>query len=208
MSRYFEFFPKTNYAFANSSFSVEKVISNISLKTKVIDEIGADDPYLFLPYTVKEGERPEDIADFYYDSTDYVWLVLMSNNIVDPYTQWPKSHEDFIAYFRKKYASRSLPAGTDPIEWGQNTTRTDNIVHYKKNILDLEGNIIDTHFISPDSYTLSSTFNSGDFVGGDWTAVRYYDYEDEENESKRNILLVNDEYKLIAENNLKRLLNA
>ena len=127
------------------------------------------------------------------------WLVYFANDIVDPYTQWPKTYENFTEYFRKKYASQALPTGTDAIVWGQDATRTDNIVHWKKT--DDE-----TILISPDSYIRAQTFN-GDFVAGDWTAVRRFDYEMEENEELRNIILVNTSYASTVLENLRSLLN-
>lgn len=199
MSDYFKYFPKTQYKFANSSFTVEKSIQNISLKTIISDSLPQDDPYLYQRYTVKEGERAEDIAEFYYGDMGFVWLVYFANDIIDPYTQWTKSYEDFSAYFRKKYSSQSLPEGTDPMVWGQNTLRTDNIVHWKNN--DDE-----TLLLSPNSYTLAQTFDN-DFVAGDWTAVRYYDYENDLNEEMRNIILVNDIYSTRVRENLIGLLN-
>tara|TARA_R110000772_G_scaffold203448_2_gene313627 strand:+ start:183 stop:785 length:603 start_codon:yes stop_codon:yes gene_type:complete len=199
MSKYFRYYPQTQYAFANGSFTIEKSVKNISLKTVLMDNLSQDDPYIFLRYTISEDEKAEDIADFYYDDPAMSWLVYFANDIVDPYTQWPKTYENFTEYFRKKYASQALPTGTDAIVWGQNATRTDNIVHWK-NTDD------ETMLISPDSYIRAQTFN-GDFVAGDWTAVRRFDYEMEENENMRNILLVNTSYAPIVLENLRSLLN-
>lgn len=199
MSKYFRYYPQTQYAFANGSFTIEKSVKNISLKTVLMDGLSQDDPYAFLRYTVREDEKAEDIADFYYDDPAMSWLVYFANDIVDPYTQWPKTYENFTEYFRKKYASQALPTGTDAIVWGQDTTRTDNIVHWKKT--DDE-----TILISPDSYIRAQTFNS-DFVAGEWTAVRRFDYEMEENEELRNIILVNTSYAPTVLENLRSLLN-
>jgi len=199
MSKYFRYYPQTQYAFANGSFTIEKSVKNISLKTVLKDGLSQDDPYAFLRYTISEDEKAEDIADFYYDDPAMSWLVYFANDIVDPYTQWPKTYENFTEYFRKKYASQALPTGTDAIVWGQDTTRTDNIVHWK-NTDD------ETILISPDSYIRAQTFN-GDFVAGDWTAVRRFDYEMEENEELRNIILVNSSYSTTVLENLRSLLN-
>ena len=199
MSKYFRYYPQTQYAFANGSFTIEKSVKNISLKTSLINNLSQNDPYTFLRYTIRENEKAEDIAEFYYDDPAMSWLVYFANDIVDPYTQWPKTYENFTEYFRKKYASQALPTGTDAIVWGQDTTRTDNIVHWK-NTDD------ETMLISPDSYIRAQTFN-GDFVAGDWTAVRRFDYEMEENEELRNIILVNDSYAPTVLENLRSLLN-
>jgi hypothetical protein len=194
MSRYFEYFPTTTYAVANSSFSMSKVVVDISLKTRIIDDLQKSDPYLFLPYTVKEGERAEDIADFYYGSTDYVWLVYFSNDIVDPYDQWIKDTREFTQYLTMKYseeAGSTLPY--DVLEWTKANT-----IHYKNTVT---GNLIST-----ETFSLSANLNPT-FIGADWAAIDYYTYEDEENEALRAIRLINSNYKELAESNLRRLLN-
>lgn len=191
MSRYFEYFPTTTYDVANSTFTLSEVVTDISLKTAILDDI-REDPYLFLPYVVKDGERAEDIADFYYGSTDYVWLIYFANDIVDPYDQWPKDTREFAQYLKMKYADAA--GQPDVIAYTQATTK-----HYKHNTT---GNIIST-----ETFSLSANLNPS-FVGGDYTAVDIYTYEDEENEDLRTIKLVNDSYKNIAESNLRRLLNA
>ena len=290
MSRYFINFPKVKYELANSSFSATKVVSNITLKTTLQKTLPQNDPSLYQRYLVKENERAEDIAEFYYGNVNLVWLVYFSNQIIDPYTQWPKSSSDFNKYFVKKYASKSQPDGTDPIVWGQNTTRTDNIVRWEQIEQQPDENgftkDVVVSAISPDSYTHAQIFNNSgvvtsngttkyisgitqanpavvttttdhgftqgntvtitdvkgmtevnnndyvvnnittktfelsidsteftsyttntDFIAGDWAALRYYNYELNLNEELRSIVLINDVYSNMAEENLKRLLN-
>ena len=52
-------------------------------------------------YTLDEGDKPESVAYYYYDNPEYAWLVLMANDIVDPYTQWYKTTEE-LELFRVK----------------------------------------------------------------------------------------------------------
>ena len=77
MSKYFRYYPQTQYAFANGSFTIEKSVKNISLKTSLINNLSQNDPYTFLRYTVIEDEKAEDIADFYYDDPAMSWLVYL-----------------------------------------------------------------------------------------------------------------------------------
>ena len=93
-------------------------------------------PYVFLPYTVKEGEKAEDIAYHYYGDPNYVWLVHLANNIVDPYHEWPLDEETFNNYLIDKYAEKSGQTGYDVIAWAQDETDRfgDNIVYYYKDV--------------------------------------------------------------------------
>lgn len=90
-------------------------------------------PMLYLPYTVKEGYKPEDVANAYYGSVDYTWLVNMSNNIIDPYHQWPMAEADFNKYLIDKYGVESGRVGDEVVEWTREDNG-DNIIYYYKEV--------------------------------------------------------------------------
>jgi hypothetical protein len=60
---------------------------------------------LFDTYDVKEGETPEMIADKLYGNPEFHWVVLMMNDIVDRYHQWPMSRRQFLAHLNDKYTN-------------------------------------------------------------------------------------------------------
>ena len=91
-------------------------------------------PYLFLPYTITDEDKPEDIAYYYYGSTDYTWLVLLANNMIDPYHDWPLKDEDFHKYIIKKYEKASGLKGYDVIDWTKNERIDENIAYYSKSV--------------------------------------------------------------------------
>lgn len=118
--KYFENFPTINYEGHNV-----KDITRRNSFTALL----ADNPALYLPFTVREGERPEDIANYYYGSTDYTWLVYMANNIIDPYLQWPLAEADFNNYLIEKYGAASGRVGDEVVEWTREDNG-DNIIYY------------------------------------------------------------------------------
>lgn len=99
MSRYFKYFPTMTYN--------NRVVLDITRRAKVIESL-TNDPYAFLPYTVNEGDRPEDIALYYYGDQNLVWLIYLANNINDPYSQWPLSNEELDASVYKKYSRDAI----------------------------------------------------------------------------------------------------
>ena len=60
---------------------------------------------LFDTYDVKEGETPELIADKLYGNPEFHWVVLMMNDVVDRYHQWPMSRRQFLAHLNDKYTN-------------------------------------------------------------------------------------------------------
>jgi len=125
MSKYFDEFPIIEYE--------GKQIRDITRRNTLMKSVTTN-PLVYLPYTVQDGEKPEDIANWYYGSTDYTWLVLMANNIVDPYHQWPKNVEDFNNYMIKKYEAESGKEGPEVLQWAQDEDRQDNVVYYYKEV--------------------------------------------------------------------------
>lgn len=125
MSKYFDEFPIIEYE--------GKQIRDITRRNTLMKSV-TNNPLVYLPYTVQDGEKPEDIANWYYGSTDYTWLVLMANNIVDPYHQWPKNVEDWNNYMIKKYEAESGKTGPEVLQWTQDEDRQDNVVYYYKEV--------------------------------------------------------------------------
>jgi hypothetical protein len=123
MSNYFDQMPIINY----DGYQVR----DLTRRNRLIP-VSISNPYLFLPYTVSEEDRPEDIAYYYYGSTEYTWLVLLANNIIDPYHQWPLKEDDFNKYLIKKYQQQSGVSGYAVVDWTKNETIDDNIIYYSK----------------------------------------------------------------------------
>lgn len=123
--KYFENFPTIEYQ--------GRRVKDITRRSNFVKSI-ANNPYLYYPYTVKEGERPEDIAEFYYGSVDYVWLVYLANNILDPYYEWPMDEKTFNNYLVSKYSDFSGEVGEDVIDWIQDPTNDDNILYYVRRV--------------------------------------------------------------------------
>jgi hypothetical protein len=125
MSKYFTNYPTIEYR--------GKRVRDLTKRSKVRDDI-LQDPYIFLPYTIREGEKPETIAELYYGSVDDTWLVLFANNITDPYFEWPLGDEEFNQYFINKYSEISNRSGLDVLRWARDETRNDNIVYWYKEV--------------------------------------------------------------------------
>lgn len=62
------------------------------------------------PYRVKDGETPESIAyDFYGDSEKH-WIILILNDVIDPFFDWVKEDDILLAYTENKYGIGNINA--------------------------------------------------------------------------------------------------
>lgn len=130
MSDYFSKFPIVQYQ--------DVFVRDITRKNKFREQY-LSDPKVFLPYTVQEGERPEDIAHYYYGSVDATWIVLLANNIIDPYFGWYMSEDLFNKYLIEKYKDVSGRTGYAVIDWTKNQTLADNVAFYYRDVDAING---------------------------------------------------------------------
>lgn len=54
-------------------------------------------------YTIVGSPRPEQLSYKIYGSTDYEWVLLLVNNIIDPWHGWLRPDDVVRAYSEKKY---------------------------------------------------------------------------------------------------------
>lgn len=125
------------------------------------------------------------MAYHYYGDPNFVWAVYLANDIVDPVGGWPMTGDQFDKFIIAKYAQASGQTGYNVINWALNTTITSNIVEVRQKD---DPSIT----VTPDTWKLAL---SGDlpypFNAAEWTPVRVYEWEVEQNESKRHIRLIN-----------------
>lgn len=189
MVKYFRYFPRITYKKAE--------LVDISRKANIIEKF-KNDPYAFLPYTIEGNDRPEDIAYHYYGDMQYTWLVYLANGIIDPYNEWPKTDAEFDRYIIKQYEKKSGKKGFEVLTWAQNETIQDNILYYYKKS-------DRTNHITVDTYNLGASIEN--FVQGEWSPMRVYDYELEKDNEKRSIYLVNQIYVEQMDEELRKVLN-
>ena len=79
-----------------------KAVTNILRRVGVRAKIKTN-TLLFDTYDVKDGETPESLADKMYDDPELHWVILMVNDIIDRYHQWPMATSQFLKYVNDKY---------------------------------------------------------------------------------------------------------
>ena len=189
MSEYFTNIPNIYYKFDQitdrSGKKVdkihEKLITDITLRQKLRSSI-KDDLLTFYTYRVKDGERPDTIAQIYYGSIKYTWLVFISNNIFDPIFEWPMSQSQLETHIASKYGSLDSAVST--------------VHHYEEIIQSFveagNGNPrVEERTIEIDSTRFLTLSSSG---ATNTKTITNYDYELNYNEQKREITLIEDIY--------------
>ena len=174
MANYFRNLPKVRYdingAEPNKYLNVTNIMKRISFKPAVIEDISE-----YYPYRVKEGERPDIISHQKYGSVAYAYLIMLVNDIYDPLFDWPLSAQQFEKYLTNKYGSVSSAMGTTKyyyqvVRAEVARTGTSERVPAVKFIVD------------------QTTYDA--LGSGDRTTQTAYEWEDELNDNKRDIKLI------------------
>lgn len=81
-----------------------QVVRNLLAKTRLTDQTRKN-YNIFHPYTLSEHDRIDRVSYHYYDNVDYMWLIYLANDIVDPYYDFYLPDIDFEKYITDKYGS-------------------------------------------------------------------------------------------------------
>lgn len=201
---YFEKFPLYFYGLSTNKSQRPKIVTNVLARAKMIDSI-RDASYVYYTYSIQDGDTPEILASKYYDNPNRHWIILYANDIVDPVYDWPLSTRDFANFIDAKYGSYAN-ASTGIHHYEKVITKTDSLtqtVTINKHELDYN-----TYSNLAASTTETINFTNGNVVTIVTTkaAVTYYDYENDLNESKRDIKIIDKSYVAQIENELTALL--
>ena len=133
---------------------------------------------IFDEYVVKNGERPEDIATSIYDNPFYNWTILIINDIVDFYNQWPRSTKQLQEYVEQKY---DQPMGTK------------HYITYE--VKDDNGNVVcPAGKIVPQDFQVAFYNGTTTVTANPTVSVSNYQYEDELNSKKEKIQIIRPEF--------------
>tara|TARA_S200000501_G_scaffold374988_1_gene425850 strand:+ start:878 stop:1453 length:576 start_codon:yes stop_codon:yes gene_type:complete len=178
MSEYFTNLPLINYDIDKSKPSNTTIAVDIFRRNVIRDKI-LSNVLSYYPYQVKFGDRPDTIADQYYGSVDYMWLVLYANDIFDVYNEWPKFGPDMKNFIIKKH--------------GSVLTASNSVHHYEQILRSEIPATADTPKIKEKTVHIDKT-TYDTLSSGSRKSVSQYDYELIENEKRRNIILIEDIY--------------
>tara|TARA_B100000131_G_scaffold253568_1_gene247650 strand:- start:803 stop:1420 length:618 start_codon:yes stop_codon:yes gene_type:complete len=147
-------------------------IKNIFSRIKVVpDEIGT--VTVFDDYFIADGDRPDTISYEMYDDPNYDWTILLINNMISLYNDWPKSKHALDEYVTHKYQDTEGIHHYEAIEQ-----------KYKGNVVVSGGMKVDEayQYVTPEGLTLTKAQSR---VG-----ITNYTYEIDINEKKREINLI------------------
>lgn len=132
---------------------------------------------LFEPYYIGDGMRPDNVAQEVYGDVALDWIILMTNNILDMYTQWPKQFEELRRYVSELYGEENMVATH---HW-----ETREVKDEEGDII-LPGGIIIQENATFKNWKNGTTIPTAEAIA----SISNYEYEEHLNEKKRFIYIM------------------
>ena len=78
------------------------LVKNLFRRVKLRDDL-QNVFTLFEKFEIRQGERPDTVAEYLYGSADLDWVVMLTAGIINVRDQWPLSDAELYRYAENKY---------------------------------------------------------------------------------------------------------
>lgn len=224
---YFSRFPKSFYSFDLTGQS-PKLVTDIFSRFKIKSEV-LNNTIAFYKYQIVDGDTPEIVSFKQYNDPGYHWIICMSNDIIDGQFGFPLPISSLEKNILQKYnysvieqamanthhyelevvKTLTYPSGfsvstsntsvvtLDQYDYSSNTLQTMTIGNPTTETVTLRANNADLSSEILSTVTITSTYKE----------ISVYDYEIDQNESKREIKILKKQYIEPLTMELDRVLN-
>ena len=186
MKKYFRQVPDFDYVsrIPESKISDYVKVKNLFKKGKLRNDI-FQDVTVFTKYQITGDDRPDNVAYEVYDNPDLDWVILLSNNIVNIQTEWPLPQNDFDKLLLSRYKTyENLYSGIHHYETTE-VTNSQGVVIVPAGLY-----VASDYKTEYYDYYQDSLVTVQDAV----KAVTNYEYEEEQENKKRNIFILKERY--------------
>ena len=143
----------------------------------------------FTQYEIQEGERPDQVARKFYGDSGLDWVVLIVNNIINVNQDWPMTRDDLYNFVVERHGNVDAVSHYESDE----IFATDGTKVFQSGLVVNEN----FQYIRPDGTVVPKAECRH--------AVTHYEVYAEQNEEKRNIYLLREEYITDFINEFKKL---
>jgi hypothetical protein len=213
MAHYFKYVPNFSCIsqLKDSKINDYVEIKNFFRRGKIFEEV-FNDTVFFEKYTIKDSERPDQLALRFYGDATFDWVIFLSNNMVNVQDEWPLPQKIFDNNMIKKYKTyENLYSGIHHYETVEVRDSRNRVIleggkkispNWKDN-----GNFItingSSHYQFYDAgLEQIVTLPSNDIVVG----ITNYNYEINKEERKREIFILKGKYLNVLLENLEDIM--
>lgn len=204
---YFKTLPNLEYhtKLTDSNSNLDTIVAkNLFRRGKLRADIFNNISF-FTKYSIIGDERPEQVSEKFYGTPLYDWVILITNNILDVYNEWPLSNQALYDYLIEKY-------GSEEVFYQVKHYKTLEVRNSSNQIVQNKDIIVDSDFYNRIAVVGEAALEYYDEELGVIVAkagseiavpVTFVEYEEEINDNKRNIFILRPRYLQDAFNDLE-----
>lgn len=193
MSFYFRNIPNLEYInLDDNTISEYSETKNLFKRGQIREDIFGNLAF-FNKYQIIGDERPDNIAYKFYGDETLDWVVLLSNNILNVYDEWPLTQESFDSYLLEKYGSYERMSDIHHYE-------TDEVRDSNNKLILKPGLVVNSNFSIE---YFDPGLNQIVFTRNVITSISNYVYEDRIQDNKRGIFLLKSDYIPLIKDDVK-----
>lgn len=204
---YFKTLPNLEYhtKLTDSNSNLDTIVAkNLFRRGRIRADI-FNNMSFFTKYSIVGDERPEQVSEKFYGTPLYDWVILLTNNILDVYNEWPLSTQALYDYLIEKYGSEKVFYQVKHYKTLEVRNSSNQIVQNKDIIID--ASVYDKLAVVGEAALEYYDEELGIIVAkaGSEIAVpvTFVEYEEEINDNKRNIFILRQRYLQEAFNDLE-----
>ncbi len=169
---YFGYLPELQYNITGSKYGEKYTARDIFIRNLIKQNV-VENAVEFEKHTIGDGERPDTTSYILYGSVKYDWILFLTNQMFNPYFDWPLSNQDFTKMIKGKYGS---------------VERAKKHIHQYKQIIEEETDTttLKEAIIDKDAYNA--------LPAGEKKRITKYDMEFKRNERNRTIRVISRAY--------------
>ena len=182
----------SNYPYSEAQFRTAK---NFFRRFKINEDVFGY-TVAMNKYAILDGEKPNQVAELYYENPFLDWVVLLTNNVINPLFDWPKTDNAIRRYSESKYGdpyAEILYYETFKVESGITIKGDSTGRNLKATALDAGRKVDEEFYNNPFTY-FDGTNNISVPGSSVCQPVSAYDHEIKENEKKREIWILKPRY--------------
>ena len=120
------------------------IVKNLFKRAKIRDDLSSV-VSAFDYYSIEGNERPEQVAERFYDDPELDWVILLTNNILNIQDEWPLDENSFNKFLIDKYGEEEAFTGIHHYE-------TNKVVDAYNRLILPENLIVDEAFYNAPEY--------------------------------------------------------
>tara|TARA_Y100001970_G_scaffold290_1_gene344 strand:+ start:4293 stop:4964 length:672 start_codon:yes stop_codon:yes gene_type:complete len=170
-------------------------VKNIFKKGSLRKDIFQDTTF-FEKYQIRGDDRPDNVANDFYGSSNLDWIVLSSNNILNVQSEWPMTQQSLDEYLLDKYETYEKLNGVHHYE-SVEIKNSDGVVIFPAGKEVDEDQSVSFFDFNSNSQTVVSNITK---------PITNLQFETKLNEDKRNIFLLKGIYLGVVFDDLEEMM--